>query len=302
MENNNIENNQTQKSENKRILIIFSIISLFIFFIFIFFSAPFNSVNNMIHISTGQSVDSLAHDLKEKNIISSEVIFKLFVKSLKSGTGIISGDYFIKQNSPVWMVALQVGRGIHEVKPIKITIMEGLTNIEIAELLSNKLINFNKEEFIFDTSEKQGYLFPDTYFLYPMDSEKDLIQKMSNNFLNKTKSITSKLGNKSLNDIVIMASILEGEAGGKDDIETISGILWKRISLGMPLQVDVDKSTYSNKGLPNKPLNNPGLSSINAALNPIDSKYLYYIHDKNGRVHYAISFDEHKKNIAQYLK
>lgn len=99
-----------------------------------------------------------------------------------------------------------------------------------------------------------------------------------------------------------MASILEGEAKGKEDIGLISGILWKRISLGMPLQVDVDRSTYEKKGFPVAPLNNPGLMSINASLNPIASKYLYYLHDKNGKVHYATSYEEHKRNINNYLK
>ena len=70
----------------------------------------------------------------------------------------------------------------------------------------------------------------------------------------------------------------------------------------MPLQVDIDKSTYLEKGLPEKPLNNPGLLSIRAAINMENSSYLYYLHEKNGNVHYAVSFDEHKRNISKYLK
>jgi UPF0755 protein len=99
-----------------------------------------------------------------------------------------------------------------------------------------------------------------------------------------------------------MASILEGEANGNLDAPTISGILWKRISLGMPLQVDVDKKTYREKGLPQNPLNNPGLVSIKAAIKPEKSNYLYYLHDKGGIVHYAVTFEEHKQNINKYLK
>ena len=99
-----------------------------------------------------------------------------------------------------------------------------------------------------------------------------------------------------------MASILEGEANGKEDIYIISGILWKRINLGMPLQVDVDKSTYKEKGLPSEPLNNPGLLAIKAAMAPESSVYLYYLHDEDGVVHFARSFEEHKKNINDYLK
>ena len=105
-----------------------------------------------------------------------------------------------------------------------------------------------------------------------------------------------------------MASILEKEAFGDIDRDVISGILWKRLQKGMPLQVDASNmfdnpfDTYKNKGLPPAPINNPGVKAIEAALSPKDSPYLYYLHDKTGKVHYAISFAEHKKNIAAYLR
>ena len=114
--------------------------------------------------------------------------------------------------------------------------------------------------------------------------------------------VSEEKSGKSLLEIITMASILQGEASGENDIGIISGILWKRISLGMPLQVDVDKNTYTSKGLPSDPLNNPGLLSIEGALNPINSSYLYYLHDKNGNAHYAVTFEEHKRNISKYLK
>jgi UPF0755 protein len=70
----------------------------------------------------------------------------------------------------------------------------------------------------------------------------------------------------------------------------------------MPLQVDVYKKSYSLKGLPDNPINNPGIISIKASLNPKESNYLYYLHDKNGLIHFAKNFEEHKKNINEYLK
>ena len=151
-------------------------------------------------------------------------------------------------------------------------------------------------------SDKQGYLFPDTYFFFPGDTALEIIEILSNNFNNKIKDLPIKNSGKNLSEIITMASILEGEAKGKEDIYIISGILWKRISIGMPLQVDVDKLTYEVKGLPPNPINNPGLLSIRSALLPISSSYLYYIHDKEGLVHYAENFQEHKKNIEIYLK
>ena len=99
-----------------------------------------------------------------------------------------------------------------------------------------------------------------------------------------------------------MASILEAEVRSKIDREIVSGILWKRLLIGMPLQVDSKPSTYESVGLPKEPINNPGLVSIMAALHPTSTPYLYFLTDKDGKAHYAKTFDEHKINKAKYLK
>ena len=121
-----------------------------------------------------------------------------------------------------------------------------------------------------------------------------------------------------------MASLIEKEASGEKDRNIVSGILWKRIEKGIPLQVDapflyilgkesseLTKSdlsinspfnTYKYKGLTPSPIGNPGLDSIKAAINPEDSPYLYYLHDAEGNIHYARTYSEHQKNIRTYLK
>ena len=145
---------------------------------------------------------------------------------------------------------------------------------------------------------------------------------MTAQFEKKIKDV--ELGGKSLEEIIIMASIIEKEASGDDDRKLISGILWKRQSIGMALQVDatfkyilgkesrdltvadlkVDSpfNTYTNKGLPPSPICNPGLKSIMAALEPETSPYIYYLHSSDGNVYFAKNFEEHKKNKANYLK
>jgi len=114
------------------------------------------------------------------------------------------------------------------------------------------------------------------------------------------------LSKKSEKEIITMASLIEregkGEIRGQTDRVFISGILWKRLSMNMPLQVDAAPSTYKSRGLPEAPIANPGLESIKAALYPKSSPYLYYLHDKNGLIHYAKSFSEHRQNILKYLK
>lgn len=281
-----------------------SYIIIFCLFISIIIFFPFKKENVIFHISSGQSVNSIASELNDKDIINNNFLFKLFIKLINNGKGIALGDYLINKNSPVWSIAWQLGNGNHNIKPIKITIIEGLTNEEIADIFKSKIPSFNKDLFLSSVKDKQGYLFPDTYFFFPLDTNEEIIKKMNDNFNKRIKNLENKisLSGKSLKEIITMASILEGEAKGKEDVKIISGILWKRISLGMPLQVDVDKWTYQNEGLPNTPLNNPGLMSIEASINPEESSYLYYIHGKDGQVHYANSFESHKVNINNYLK
>ncbi|MEI6660021.1 MAG: endolytic transglycosylase MltG [bacterium] len=187
---------------------------------------------------------------------------------------------------------------------VKVTLHEGLTNREMAQVLSSSLKNFDKDLFLNKTKSRQGYLFPDTYFFLNSTTAEDVVGVMHMNFNKRLKLLQGDIYNShhSLADIITMASVIEKEASGKSDAPTISGILWKRLSIGMPLQVDIDKVTYKEKGLPSAPISNPGLVAIDAAIHPVDSAYLYYLHDKTGTVHYAENYDIHKKNIAKYLK
>jgi UPF0755 protein len=185
-------------------------------------------------------------------------------------------------------------------------------------------MQFNKEEFLNLAKGREGYLFPDTYFVSGSVNPSEIIQMMENNF---TKKITSVPGiatsTHTLKDIITMASILEGEALPKDRA-VVAGILWKRLGMGMPLQVDstfsyvngkntyeltlddlkIDSpyNTYEHKGLPPGPISNPGLDAIISALTPTKTKYLYFLTEKDGTIHYAKTFEEHKRNKELYLK
>jgi UPF0755 protein len=127
---------------------------------------------------------------------------------------------------------------------------------------------------------------------------------MHENFKKKVAPLRAEIDafGKSEEEIIIMASIVEREADGDSDREVISGILWKRLERGIALQVDAAPVTYERRGLPESPIANPGLLAIEASLRPQASSYLYYLHDKEGGIHYARTFDEHRANIARYLK
>ena len=122
--------------------------------------------------------------------------------------------------------------------------------------------------------------------------------------LKKIKTVQSDIARsgKTERDIIIMASIIEGEANGVSDRALISGILWRRIGIGMPLQADAAPETYKSTGLPKNPIGNPGIAAIRAAISPEKTSYLFYLHDKKGVIHYARTYSEHLRNISKYLK
>ena len=190
----------------------------------------------------------------------------------------------------------------------------------------------------------EGYLFPDTYN-FPSDdllSVDDVVIKFLDNFDKKTKLLRDEMKTREavfitdfynlplkprkvdFHDIVIMASILEKEVRTLDDMKMVSGLLWKRISIGMPLQVDATiayitgKKTgeitrddlkiispfnaYLNKGLPLGPISNPGLIALDAALNPTQSDYLYYLSKPTGETVFSKTLEEHNRAKNLYLK
>lgn len=287
------------------VFLLFIAIFVFIFFHLFFLRAPSRFPEGAIfRIEPGMNLQKISKELKKRNIIKSSVVFESFLMIFGKETRVQSADYFFEKKIPVWSVAYRISTGKHNMSIISITVPEGLNLVKIADIFVSKLPNFNKEIFLSKTKNMEGYLFPDTYFFFRGADHTEVVKVMSENFDKKISSLSDEiiLSNKTKEEIIIMASILEGEAGGEKDIETISGILWKRLKIGMPLQVDIWPDTYKTRGLPLKPINNPGLLAIKAAISPKDSPYLYYLHDKDGNIHYAKNFTEHVNNKNRYLK
>ena len=288
--------------------IIFSIAGAFgilILFNFLFFSAPKNfPAGQIINIEEGANLRNVSKDFKADRIICSRIAFEAFVIIYGGEKHIVPGDYLFENKLPVFEVAKRISKGIYHLAPVKVTIPEGFDTSQIAEAFALKLANFNKNNFLLEAKNKEGYLFPDTYFFFTMADEQDVFESMSENFKKKIASVQPEIisSGKTEKEIIIMASLIEREAKGDNDRGIISGILWNRIAKKMPLQVDAVPETYKTKGLPENPICNPGLEAIKASIHPENSLYLYYLHDKDGVVHYARNFEEHKINKSKYLK
>lgn len=286
---------------------------------------PKDNTPKIFIIGQGQGVKAIAKNLKDQGLIKDQVAFFLLTKKLGLDNKIQAGDYRLFPSMSAREIANELTHGTLD---IWITIPEGQRAGEIADTLKEKMPNY---EASWDTvlEKNEGYLFPDTY-LFPKDSGiEDIITVMTTNFEGKYKILDASKTKLSKKDIVTLASLIEREAKHAQDRPLVSSVINNRLDLGMKLDIDAtiqyalgyqenekrwwkkaltneDKkidslyNTYVVAGLPPAPISNPGISSLQAALSPKDSPYLYYITDSNGTNRYAETFAEHEENISKY--
>lgn len=296
-----------------------------LWFLYTFFiAAPIGFANGAyLTIERGASLKSIAQEFDQYGVVSNATLFEWITRALGDERHIPAGVYyFSRQDNAVW-VAMRILGGDFETAAVRITIPEGSTVDEIAKMLQSKITGFNRREFVLRARE--GYMFPDTYFFRPGQSTEAILSVFENNFRVRLLKVQEDVYNsgRTLDEVLTMASILEKEASKTADRKKIAGVLWHRIHIGMPLQVDavfpyimgkntfeltredlkVDSpyNTYTNKGLPPGPINNPGINSIAAAANPEQSSYVFFLSDKEGNFHYSKTYEGHLANKRRYL-
>ena len=208
---------------------------------------------------------------------------------------------------------------------MRVTFPEGSASFDMARILADELPGFDAAAFLALAKPDEGMLFPDTYYFLPGMTPQTVVTRLTDTFAQKTASLAPDIAasGHSEEEILTMASLVEREAATPTDRRIVAGILWKRIAQSMRLQVDAPfgylhqsdsyqptaadtesdspYNTYRHDGLPPTPIANPGLDAIDAALHPTATPYFYYVTGKDGVMHYAKTFDEHKTNIAKYL-
>jgi UPF0755 protein len=257
-----------------------------------------------LSVTAGDTSSAISRQLADDGVIRSRRVFQFFMIMLGNDTHISEGEYYFSQPFNAIDIALRISGKEFGINKVKVTFPEGYTNDQMTARLVATFPTFDAAGFFKETAGTQGYLFPDTYKFFPTPTADEVVTTMKDNFQAKLVPLQADIAasGHSESDIIIMASIIQKEAAGTEDSPIIAGILWKRISNGMDLQVDAAPSTYDHKGLPDAPINNPGLVAILAAIHPTASDYLYYLHDAAGNVHYASTFAEHQQNIKKYLK
>jgi UPF0755 protein len=282
-------------------------------------------VGEIFTVSADKPLSDIAHDLEEAHVIKSALALRIVATLMGNEHTIIAGDYLLRSPKNVYQVARVIAAGTFGLEPIRIRIPEGATVRQMGDLFAIALPKFDKEHFLERALPMEGYLFPDTYFFLENAKSDQIIDTMHQNFLAHVSSIQDKIDTSgyTLDEIVIMASILEREARISKDRQMIAGVLWNRLAKGMLLQADATfryingkgsfdltkqdlagdslYNTYKYKGLPPGAIGSPSLDSLTAAAAPIKNNYLFYLADNSGVTHYAKTYAEHLRFKRMYL-
>ena len=291
-------------------------------------------------VKTGDDIVTIGRNLAQQNFIANRIYFYYYAWQNKLRGSITAGEYLINPKSKIADIVYKMTHGDtvkHKKKDIKVTFPEGWTIVKMAQRLQKnglpadefvQLANHPTEDlyvkypFLHKGSSLEGYLFPDTYFFAKDATAEIIIEKMLDNFDFKVDKSRRELivnNGTNLHDIIVFASIIEGEVPSGADRYIVAGIFKNRLDIGMALQsdatidyikgtseikhtlkdLDIDSpyNTYKYTGLPPDPINNPSLKSIDAAITPADTEYMYFLNNaKTGKTVFSKTLNEHNVN------
>ncbi|GAA0722137.1 endolytic transglycosylase MltG [Clostridium malenominatum] len=289
-------------------------------------------------VNPGDSLYKVLDNLKEENKIRSLLIIKAYIKKNNLQTNIKPGNYIIKSDVNLNVFLTDLNEGLYNKDLIKITIPEGYDIEKIAQTLENKNV-ISKEEFISGVKQYvvpeyikekgnrkyalEGYLFPDTYMLAKEMKAEDIINIMFNRFNGALNELREKykIDNDKVDTIITVASMVEKEAEASSERGKVASVFYNRMKKGMRMQscatvlyalgehrdklydrdlkVDSPYNTYIIDGFPPGPIASPGMASIEAALNPEDTNYLFFVSYNDGTHFFTHDYNEFLKVKAK---
>ena len=298
-----------------------------------------DSGNKTIKTVTYADIDAVSDILKEHGLIEYKPLFKFYCMISNASNKIAAGSYELTTDYDYRALVKKMNQYSGAAVTVEVMFPEGFTMQQIfARLEENKVAsvedlmeaakNFSYNYSFLDPAELgdanrlEGYLFPDTYEFYAYMEPSSAINKFLDNYRRRvTDEMEAQAANrgKTMDEIIIIASLIEKEAGNNEERGKIASVIYNRLNAGMPLQIDatvnyitgnneiadgdleIDNpyNTYVYKGLPPGPISNPGLASINAALNPENTGYYYYALDTSTMTHkFSRTYEEHAAFVA----
>lgn len=289
----------------------------------------------VIEVADGASLTMVARQLNESGVISRPAYFVLLGRALGAQRAIQAGEYALRTTMRPTEVLHRLTSGA--VVQIPVTIPEGFSIREIATELDDQNL-MTAQAFLaavadpavrtdegIDAPSLEGYLFPSTYYVSRRTKPAELVRRMVRQFQESTRSLDWSLAeghHLSRHEIVTLASIIEKETSRDEERPLIASVFYNRLTRRMPLQSDptviyalddfdgnlrrVDLeirspyNTYRVAGLPPGPIANPGLASLEAALHPAATAYLYFVSKNDGTHFFSSTLAEHEKAVARY--
>lgn len=316
---------------------------------------PFAENTVKFSVKKGEGSKEISANLEEIGLIRFAPVFRVYVLLSGSSKKLQAGNYELSRSMSIYNIVNKLENG--SITENTITIIEGWNLSDVGRYLQENNIttannfwkiagypavdysgadlqapkDFSSEyAFLSDKPKNvglEGYLFPDTYEIRDDMAPEEIVEKMLDNF---DKKLTDdmrqeiKRQNKTIFEIVTMASLLEKEVKSYEDKQIVSGIFWKRMDAGMSLDscasisyiLGEDKkqysfedtrtpslfNTYLHAGLPLGPISNPGVESIKAAIYPKTTPYWYFLSASDGRTIFSRTFSEHNIAKVKYLE
>jgi len=294
----------------------------------------------VVEVQQGWTAVQMGDALEQAGVISSSKAFQTVAQSAGFFQGYAAGRYdFVANSEPREALDTLRGGPRRIVPDQKLLLPPGLTLAQIADRVG-KLEGKSAQRFLEvadsgvvrsryepeGVNSLEGLTWPDTYFIGANETETEVLRKIVNQFDAKADAVGlagagANNGGQSAYQTLISASLIEAEAGSKDDAPLISSVIVNRLKEGMPLQIDAtlcyakggcppvptadDRklnspyNTYKIRGLPPTPIKTVSEVALLAALNPAPVPYRYYVSDKNGKTYYATTLAEHERNVAK---
>ncbi len=289
----------------------------------VFQQGPLLDVVNVV-IPKGASSGIVAHSLSEAGVISHPLVFRIYARMVGLDKHLKAGEYQFMPEVSIAEVLTKIANG--EVYYHKITIPEGLTSGQIMYMISS-YPGLSGEIGI---DVKEGELLPETYS-FELGATRDSLLLQAKAAMKKAKEEIWQLRNENLpiknaEEMLVLASIIEKETGVAEERKLVSSVFINRLKKGMrlqtdptviysltegesdfgrklsrsDLQVDSPYNTYKHYGLPPGPICNPGREALLAAVQPENTKFLYFVANGKGGHNFAASLNEHNTNVQHY--
>lgn len=342
------------------VLVIFAATALVAFRFYLNRIQPVNEDTTPVAftVSENSTVDDVIASLFEQKLIQNELCGKIYAR-IHNVNNLIAGNFVLNRAMSLADIMKTLSNEENAVlEQVRVTIVDGDWAKDIAATLERETdlkaedilakwddINYISrliDEYDCLTDEilktdvrvyLEGYLAPETYYFYKNTTIEQVTEKMLDQteaFYHEHKAEIDRIisenhpGIKSFHDLITLASVVQYEAGSKEDIDKIAGVFYNRLDDGWLLQSSVTVcyalytrddpvacetnpdinspyNTYKYAGLPVGPICNPYETALEAVINPQKNEYYFFCADKYGNVYYARTFEEHERNVRKYV-